>query len=94
MAEQSAALSPTMQALSDAMRAAKPRPQAVFCGFDLWLEVMGSGYANLCNFVAGGALATGDEPEGALVVGVMAIGKTVVVNFDPTLPPTDFYFKP
>ncbi|HET7410023.1 MAG TPA: hypothetical protein VFJ13_07465 [Paracoccaceae bacterium] len=88
-------LSPKMQTLSDAIRARKEPPQAVFCGFDLWLEVCGSGHTSMCTFKAGGRIADGTEdPEKTVLVPVLAIGKTIVVGFDPTLPPDEFQLKP
>ena len=87
-------LSPKMQALAEAIRARQELPQAVFCGFDLWLEVCASGHTSTCTFKAGGAIATGDEPENTLLVPVLVIGKRIVVGFDPTLPPDDFVLKP
>lgn len=88
-------LSPRMQALAEAIRARQANPpQAVFCGFDLWLEVCGSGHTGMCNFKAGGEIADGSEGERTLVVPVMVIGKRIVVGFDPTLPPGEFQLKP
>ena len=87
-------LSPKMQALAQAIRSRAAPPQAVFCGFDMWLEVCGSGHTATCNFKAGGEIATGDEPENTLVVPVLVIGRRIVVGFDPTLPPDEFVLKP
>ena len=87
-------LSPKMQALAEAIRARQTPPQAVFCGFDLWLEVCGSGHTSMCNFKAGGQIADGTESERTVVVPVLVIGKRIVVGFDPTLPPSEFQLKP
>ena len=88
-------LSPKMQALAEAIRARQELPQAVFCGFDLWLEVCGSGHTSMCNFKAGGQIADGTEdPEKTVLVPVLAIGRRIVVGFDPTLPPSEFLLKP
>ena len=88
-------LSPKMQALSQAIRARQAPPQVVFCGFDLWLEVCGSGHTSMCNFRAGGEIADGTEdPEKTVLVPVLAIGKRIVVGFDPTLPPDEFRLAP
>lgn len=89
-------LSPTMQALSEAIRSRREDPpQAVFCGFDLWLEVCGSGHTSMCTFKPGGELADGSEdPEKTVLVPVLAIGKRIVLGFDPTLPPDEFRLKP
>lgn len=89
-----AELSPGLQALSQAIRARGTPPQAVFCGFDLWLEVLGSGHTSLRDYVAGGTPARGDEPEGVLKVPLMVLGGRIVVSLDPTLPPDTFAFKP
>lgn len=88
-------LSPKMQALSDTIRARKEPPRAVFCGFDFWLEVCGSGHTSMCTFKAGGEIADGTEdPEKTVLVPVLVIGKRIVVSFDPTLPPDEFELKP
>jgi len=93
MAEKPAELSPAMQNLSQAIRNHGAPVRAVFCGFDLWLEVCGSGHTSMCNFLPGGKIAKGDEPENALKVPVMVIGSRIVIGFDPTLPPDQFQLK-
>jgi hypothetical protein len=87
-------LSPRMKTLAEAIRGRPAPPQAVFCGFDMWLEVCASGHTSTCNFKAGGEIATGDEPENTLIVPVLVIGRRIVVGFDPTLPPGEFVLKP
>ncbi len=87
-------ISPQMQALADAIRAHPVPAQVALCGFDLWIEVLGSGFAKGRDFVHGGRKATGEEPEGALKVPIMVIGNDVVISFDPTLPPEEFILKP
>lgn len=87
-------LSPKMQALAQAIRERPVPPQAVFCGFDFWLEVCGSGHTATCSFRAGGRIADGTEDETTVVVPVLVIGKRIVVGFDPTLPPDAFQLKP
>ena len=87
-------LSPKMQALAQAIRDRQTPPQVVFCGFDMWLEVCGSGHTSTCNFKAGGEIATGNEPEHTVIVPVLVIGRRIVVGFDPTLPPGEFVLKP
>jgi hypothetical protein len=94
MSDKPKELSPKMQALAEAIRKREVPAQVVFCGFDLWLEVCGSGHTAMCNFKAGGELADGTEDEKTVVVPVLAIGKRIVVNFDPTLPPNEFRLKP
>lgn len=94
MSDRPAELSPRMQALAGEIRGRSVPPQAVFCGFDLWLEVCGSGHTSMCNFKAGGQIADGSEDETTIVVPVLVIGKRIVVGFDPTLPPGEFVLKP
>ncbi len=83
-----------MQKLADAIRAHPNKVRVALCGFDLWLEVLGSGFAKGRDFVQGGTMATGDEPEGSLKVPIMVIGSDVVVSFDPTVPTDEFELKP
>ncbi len=94
MSETPGELSPRMQALAQAIRSRPAPPQAVFCGFDIWLEVCGSGHTSTCNVKAGGEIATGDEPENTVVVPVLVIGRRIVIGFDPTLAPDEFRLKP
>ena len=85
---------PSLKKLGRAI-AEHPNPvQVVFCGFDLWLEVLGSGRTSTRGFKRGGELATGDEDKETLVVPVLVIGDSIVVNFDPTLPPDGFRLAP
>ena len=80
---------------SDAIRARQAPPQAVFCGFDLWLEVCGSGHTSMCTFKSGGEIADGTEdPEKTVLVPVLAIGRRIVLGFDPTLAPDAFRLAP
>ena len=94
MSDKPKALSPRMQVLAEAIRKRDVPPQAVFCGFDLWLEVCGSGHTSMCSFKAGGKPADGSEDDKTVVVPVLAIGKRIVLGFDPTLPPDAFQLKP
>lgn len=87
-------LSPGLQALSHAIKARGAPPDVVFCGFDLWLEVLASGHTSLRDYLAGGVPAKGDEPDGILKVPLMVLGGRIVVSLDPTLPPDGFAFKP
>lgn len=88
-------LSPRMEELAQAIRGRETPPQVVLCGFDFWLEICGSGHTTTCSFKAGGQIADGSEdPEKTVLVPVMAIGKRIVVSFDPTLPPTEYRLKP
>lgn len=91
---QQPALSDGLQKLSQAIRAHPAPPHVVMCGFDLWLEVMGSGHTSTMDFLAGGIPARGDEDDAVLKVPVMVLGGRIVISFDPTLPPDQFVLKP
>jgi|GEM_PF-3114435 len=84
----------TLQDLGAAIAAQPAPPRQVFCGFDLWLEVMGSGKLKLANFLKGGVPARGDEPEAALKVPLMVAGRNIVIGLDVTLPPDGFRIAP
>jgi hypothetical protein len=88
------ALSPRLKELGRAIAAHPVPPEAVFVGFDLYLEVFSSGKVRMIGFVAGGRRV---EPEDARPDGAVpfpAIGQGVVVCFDPTLPPDGFRVAP
>jgi hypothetical protein len=87
-------LSPNLQKLSQAIRAHGQPPQVALCGFDLWLEIMGSGHTSMRDFLPGGIPAKGDETDGPLKVPIMVLGGRIVISFDPTLPPDAFVLKP
>lgn len=87
-------LSPSMNELATAIKAHPNPVQVALCGFDLWLEVMGSGHVKGRDFVSGGKMATGEELPTDLKVPIMVIGNRIVVSFDPTLPPDGFQLKP
>ena len=93
MADAKQPLSPAMQALAEAIRQQGPNVRAALCGFDLWIEVMGSGHTSMVNFKPGGMVADGSEPENTLLVPITVIGGKIVVSFDPTLPPDHFQLK-
>lgn len=87
-------VSPGLRKLGQAI-ASHPNPvQVVFCGFDLWVEVMTSGRVKTRDFRTGGAFATGDESPTTLVIPIMVVGDGMVINFDPTLPPDAFRLGP
>lgn len=86
-------LSSNLQRLSESIRASQTPVRVVYCGFDLWLEVMGSGFTRMCNFKAGGKVATEEDEKDGIVIPILVIGQSIVVNFDPTLPPKDFQLK-
>ena len=91
---QPAELSANLQALSAAIRAHGAPPQVALCGFDLWLEIMGSGHIGMRDFLSGGIPAKGDEEETILKVPIAVLGGRIVISFDPTLPADKFVLKP
>ncbi|KAA5607044.1 hypothetical protein F1188_03825 [Roseospira marina] len=68
--------------------------EAVFVGFDLYLQVFASGKVRMIGFTAGGQRVAPEDarPDGA--VPFPAIGRGVVVCFDPTLEPEAFRVAP
>lgn len=88
-------LSKNLQRIAEGLRSHGKPADALFCGFDLWLEVMGSPHTAPKNFVSGGQPATGEEDtEKTLVVPLMVLGGRMIVTLDPTIPPDEFYFRP
>ena len=85
-------LSPNLQRLSQAIRQ-HGTPRVVFAGFDLYIELMGSGHLSMADFLMGGALAKGDEPEGTLKIPMLVLGGRIVLSMDPTIQPEEFYLK-
>ncbi len=55
---------------------------------------MSSPHAKPQEFVKGGRVAKGDEPEGMLKVPVMVLGGRIVISFDAALPPDKFLLRP
>jgi hypothetical protein len=89
-----AEVSPSLRKLGKAI-ANHPNPvKVMYCGFDLWIEVMSSDRTKPRNFTTGGKLATGDEDKTTLTVPIMVVGDAIVINFDPTLPPDGFRLGP
>lgn len=87
-------VSPELRQLGQAI-AKHPNPvQVAFCGFDLWVKVLTSGRTKTCNFKTGGEIASENEEETTLVIPITVIGESIVVNFDPTLPPDGFRLAP
>ncbi|MEO1494791.1 MAG: hypothetical protein AAFV19_21805 [Pseudomonadota bacterium] len=86
-------LSSALQTLSKAIQDHPGTVRTALCGFDLWLEVMGSGLTSTRNFKAGGEAADGTEDEYTIVVPVIVIGGRIVVAFDPTLKPDAFELR-
>lgn len=87
-------LSPNLQRISSAIQAHGGQVLAIFCGFDLYLEVVGSPFMSPMEFVTGGRPADGTEPEGTLKVPLQALGGRYIVSFDPTIPTDQFYLRP
>ena len=87
-------LSPTLQALANAIRGREVRPLVALCGCDLWLECFAYRHAKIVDYVAGGKRATGEEDPDILKVGIMTLGNGIVISFDPTLEPDTFILKP
>ena len=83
----------TLQELGAAIAQQKPPPRQVFCGFDLWLDVLGSGKLKMAHFLKGGVPAQGDEPEGTMMVPLLVAGRSIV-GLDVTLPPDGFRIAP
>lgn len=87
-------LSDKLSGLAEAIRKHPNPVKTVLCGFDFWLEVMGSGHIKGRDFVAGGTFATGEEPEGTLIVPIMVLGNRIVVSFDAAIPSGDYVLRP
>lgn len=81
-----------MSELGEAIKASQTPPRAAFLGFDLWLEVYGSGKVRNQAFKRGGVIATPEEAEDAKVITVLipVVGRNIVIGFDPTLGPDEF----
>ncbi len=84
----------TLMELGQAIAQQPTPPRQVLCGFDLYLEVLGSGKLKPVHFLKGGVPAKGDEPEGTLKVPLMAAGRGIVIGLDITLPPDAFRITP
>ncbi len=88
-------LSKNLQRIADGLRTHGQPPVAVFCGYDLWIEVLGSPHISLKDFAPGGKPATGEEDkEKVCIVPLIVLGGKIIVCLDPTIPPDEFYFKP
>lgn len=83
----------TLMELGEAMAREPAPPRQVFCGFDLWLEVIGSGKLKPMPFLRGGVPAQGNEPEGTLKIPILVAGRSVV-SLDVTLAPDAFRIAP
>lgn len=84
----------TLIEMGEAIARQPSPPRQVFCGFDLYLEVLGSGKLKMAEFLKGGVPARGDEPEGTLKVPLLVAGRSIVIGLDITLPPDGFRIAP
>lgn len=95
MADPQPELSSNLRRIADALKSHGQPPEAVFCGFDLWTEVLGSPHISLKDYLKGGKPARGDEDKSkTLVIPIIVLGGRMIVCMDPTIPPQEFYFKP
>jgi hypothetical protein len=84
----------SLQDLGQAI-ARHPNPvKMIFLGFDLWLEVLGSGKVKTALFKKGGLPTTEEEPIKAAKIPLMAVGEAMVIAVDITLPPDGFRLAP
>ena len=81
-----------MNELGEAIKASKAPPKVAFLGFDLWLEVYGSGKVRNQAFKMGGIIATPEEVEDEKIITILipVVGRNIVISFDPTLGPGEF----
>ena len=68
--------------------------EAVFVGFDLYVDVFSSGKVRMIGFGPGGERVHPEDARPPGCLPVPAIGRGVVVSFDPTLPPDGFRVAP
>jgi len=93
-AKAEAAYSEALRALGEAIARHPTRPEAAFCGMRLYVEAIGSGRVGTRRFLLDGRTATGEEPEGTVVIPMLAIADRIVLGFDPTLEPDAFRIVP
>ena len=84
----------SLQELGRAIATHPAKVAVAFCGFDLWLEVFGSGKVGTLLLKKGGLPAAEKEPEGTVTAPVPVIGGDIVIAYDPTLPPGAFRLAP
>lgn len=85
---------PSLQDLGHAI-AKHPNPiRMIFLGFDLWLEVLGSGKVKTALFKKGGLPTSEEDPVKSAKVPLMAVGGTMVIAVDLTLPADGFRLAP
>ncbi len=81
-----------MKELGEAIQASSKPPRVAFLGFDLWLEVYGSGKVRNQAFKKGGDIASKEDAEDKAVITVLmpVVGRNIVISFDPTLGPDEY----
>ena len=81
-----------MKELGEGITASKEPPRVAFLGFDLWLEVYGSGKVRNQAYKMGGIPATPEEAEDEKIVTILipVVGRNIVISLDPTLGPDKF----
>lgn len=82
-----------MQTMSQAIRDHPGTVRTALCGFDLWLEVMGSGHTSMRNFKPGGEACDGTEDELTVIIPITVVGGRIVVSLDMTLAPDAFELR-
>ncbi len=85
---------PSLQDLGQAIASHPNRIKMIFLGFDLWLEVLGSGKVATALFRKGGVPTSEDEAIKTAKVPLMAVGGTMVIAVDLTLPADGFRLAP
>lgn len=83
-----------VQELARAIRAHGAPVQAVLCGFDLWLELIGGPLVTYRDYLPGGRPAGHEDAEAKLKVPMPVLGKRIVLAFDPSLPPGTWELRP
>lgn len=84
----------TVKELGAAIAAHPNKVTAVLLGFDLWLEVMGTGKVKTRSFKKGGVPAADDDPDTVMKVPLPVLGYDMVVALDNSLPPDGFRLGP
>ena len=81
-----------MKELGEAIKTSSNPPKVAFLGFDLWLEVYGSGKVRNQAFKKGGLIASKEDAEDQAVITVLmpVVGRNIVISFDPTLGPDEY----
>ena len=85
---------PSLQDLGQAIAHHPNRIKMIFLGFDLWLEVLGSGKVATALFKKGGLPTSEEEPIKTAKIPLMAVGGSMVITVDLTLPADGFRLAP